>query len=91
MVSDKKSTAEFLDLLTTDDGMSSSHLLFPVLKPQCLILSFYCFSEKREKGNKCRRRSLLLQKAVSELPASKRRQTIIVGEMKGSLCEVTFQ
>uniref|UniRef100_A0A915Q3C5 Uncharacterized protein n=1 Tax=Setaria digitata TaxID=48799 RepID=A0A915Q3C5_9BILA len=43
--------------------------------------------ETREIENKCRRRSLCLQKAVIELPVSKRRQTIVVGEVKGSLNE----
>ncbi|KAL3989675.1 hypothetical protein ACH3XW_28635 [Acanthocheilonema viteae] len=51
--------------------------------------SFAGLSKKQEKENKCRRKSMLLQKAVNELPASNRRQTIIVGEMSGSLCEET--
>lgn len=67
----------------------SSHFSFLVLKPQCLISLPCYFSGKLEKENK-RRKSLLLQKAVSELPASNRRQTIIVGELKRSLCEVIF-
>lgn len=70
----------------------NSHLLFhSLLRPQCLISLFYRFSEKQEKENKCRRKSLLLKKAVEELPASNSRQTIIVEEMKESLSEVTFQ
>uniref|UniRef100_A0A0R3S4U5 ATPase_AAA_core domain-containing protein n=1 Tax=Elaeophora elaphi TaxID=1147741 RepID=A0A0R3S4U5_9BILA len=61
----------------------------PLLKRQRSILLTYCVSDKHEKGNKRRRRSLLLQKAVRELPASKRRQTILVGSMKGNLWEGT--
>ncbi|EFO25469.2 hypothetical protein LOAG_03013 [Loa loa] len=49
--------------------------------------SFEELPKKQEKGNEYRRRSLLLQKAVSELPASNRRQTIIVGKVKGNLCD----
>ncbi|CAG9538600.1 unnamed protein product [Cercopithifilaria johnstoni] len=51
--------------------------------------SFGGLPKKQEKGNKCRRRSLLLQEATSlnDLPTSNRRQTIIVGEMKENLYE----
>ncbi|VDK80636.1 unnamed protein product [Litomosoides sigmodontis] len=48
--------------------------------------SFAGLPGKLEKESNCRK-SVLLQKAINELPASNRRQTIIVGELKRSLCQ----
>ncbi|VDO43443.1 unnamed protein product [Onchocerca flexuosa] len=43
--------------------------------------------KKQDKKDKCRRRSLCLQKTITELPTSSRRQTIIVGEVKKNMNE----
>ncbi|VDK89404.1 unnamed protein product, partial [Onchocerca ochengi] len=49
--------------------------------------SFGGLPKKQDRKDKCRRRSLCLQKKIIELPTSSRRQTIIVGEVKKNMNE----